>query len=640
LEKGETFMLRSRSFLALACVGVLAGAGPSAAAESGHGSLGGVVLLEPSPDGIYYIPRKQAMPLPLKFDPGDSGFRLDRVRYDLKSRELDFRFTYTGEKVATAMATEIALMSAGDRLLSATTYTEDWADTIEYEDGRIKMFVQGYVHKSGALLRGQVQDVTGSGLPKPATAEASGLDHLRVSIPVVVFSDTSFAGSPRLARQILGPRKAEAEELAYWLARLDEMTDAAATDEEAIAGVKRMLEEMQEDTPEISKGARSARSNLRSNLSSFGARRNPMFESARAELRDLLNWYDDELEDKMRQVPVELPELPKSPPRGESRLDERLIGDGDPNDEPYCDCGGSIATTVSHFESRNCGLPWTVRETWNYVCQSDDEFGGGLSGTEQLTGTGQCLEGILCFPDVYCPPEFTGPFESEDFDNHYWNRSVSDKNMFVGFCTARCTDGPDRSISFRCPCSPRPDPVCRIDGCPILIETGTAGFRLTDLAGGVHFDLDADGVAEPLSWPVAGTDDAWLALDRDGSGTIDDGRELFGTATPQPPSSEPNGFLALAVFDRPEAGGDGDGQISAGDAVFGDLLLWLDRNHDGASDPSELATLAEAGIVAIELEYHEARRRDRYGNEFRYSAGVWHANGARRLAQDVFLLND
>jgi hypothetical protein len=174
----------------------------------------------------------------------------------------------------------------------------------------------------------------------------------------------------------------------------------------------------------------------------------------------------------------------------------------------------------------------------------------------------------------------------------------------------------------------------------VLIETGAGGFELTDLDGGVAFDLDADGSPEQLSWPITDTDDAWLALDRDGNGSIDDGTELFGDASPQPASDERNGFLALAVFDRPENGGNGDGQISAADAVFPELRLWLDRDHDGRSAASELSDLEAAGIVAIELEYRESRRRDQHGNRFRYAAGVWHASGARRLAVDVFLLDE
>jgi hypothetical protein len=173
------------------------------------------------------------------------------------------------------------------------------------------------------------------------------------------------------------------------------------------------------------------------------------------------------------------------------------------------------------------------------------------------------------------------------------------------------------------------------NGSPILLSLSAGPIRLSAPRYGVDFDIYGTGTPFRVAWPLDPSNNAWLALDRDGDGRITSGRELFGDATllADGTTRAPNGFVALAQYDA-----NADWRIDTRDAVFGQLRIWTDMDRNGVGASGELHPLPDFGIESIDLSYRESGRTDSSGNQFRYRSQV----GASippivRFAYDVYL---
>lgn len=117
---------------------------------------------------------------------------------------------------------------------------------------------------------------------------------------------------------------------------------------------------------------------------------------------------------------------------------------------------------------------------------------------------------------------------------------------------------------------------------PLVINLDTDVTELSDQT--FYFDIDADGELDEISRLGAGS--GYLALDKNGDGVINDGSELFGTASG-------NGFADLAKYDE-----DGNGWIDENDSIWQKLKIWTkDENGNDV-----LYRLADKGVGAICLQ--------------------------------------
>jgi hypothetical protein len=182
---------------------------------------------------------------------------------------------------------------------------------------------------------------------------------------------------------------------------------------------------------------------------------------------------------------------------------------------------------------------------------------------------------------------------------------------------------------------------CNLTNCPLIIDVKKNGYRLTTAANGVLFDMDNDGQLDQTAWTEADSDDAFAFFDRNNNRLPNPG-ELLGDAMPAYATSAvptaANGFEALKFLERPEYGISqaGDGLFDSRDAAYSKMYLWQDANHNGIGDPGEITSWADAGLLAIEMDYKASRKQDPSGNYFKQRAKAYWRKGTYYV-YDVWL---
>jgi hypothetical protein len=167
---------------------------------------------------------------------------------------------------------------------------------------------------------------------------------------------------------------------------------------------------------------------------------------------------------------------------------------------------------------------------------------------------------------------------------------------------------------------------------PIVLDLNGDGVQTISYSAGVKFDLRAQGQAIQTGWVSSG--DGLLVMDRNHDGIINNGAELFGSATTLANGTKAtDGYQALRELDT-----DHDGVIDKNDAAFNDLGVWIDANSDGVSTPSEIHSLASLNITQISAQATAGTGIDAAGNLQGLMSSFQTADGATHGTADVWFM--
>ena len=155
---------------------------------------------------------------------------------------------------------------------------------------------------------------------------------------------------------------------------------------------------------------------------------------------------------------------------------------------------------------------------------------------------------------------------------------------------------------------------------PLVLDLSGTGIELTQAGQGANFDINADGKTDSTAWVKGGS--AFLALDKNNNGRIDNGSELFGDQ-----NGAANGFAELKRYDA-----NNDNVIDAKDAVYSALKAY--RNASGSG--SDLASLEQVGVKSISLSF-SSTDQDVQGNKLILRGSFTTNDGEKRDIADALL---
>lgn len=131
---------------------------------------------------------------------------------------------------------------------------------------------------------------------------------------------------------------------------------------------------------------------------------------------------------------------------------------------------------------------------------------------------------------------------------------------------------------------------------PIVLDLDGDGIDTIARNSNVYFDHNGDGLAEQTGWVAP--DDGLLVRDRNSSGFIESGLELFGNNTRLSDGTKAeDGYQALSELDT-----NSDGKVDVNDESWSQLNVWRDLDGNGFSHQTNflvLRTLAFSQLVLI-----------------------------------------